>query len=157
MHWRAGCGWGVDPDEAGWGAEGGSERRKRRRGRKRGEELNIWEGTWLEGSDSEMRAAWINVCISLVFQHIDSVSSPLPLLSILSIVLSLGLWDSRVLLLFLTSPFPPCWIFLCISLFIWLLPSISFFLVSVAELMSPAYPKLHPTPLSVSPRSLKCD
>lgn len=36
----------------------------------------------------------------LLFQRIDSLSSPLPLLSILSIVPSLGLSDSRVLLLF---------------------------------------------------------
>jgi len=51
----------------GWGKEKYSANRMREWDEKMKErkKVNIWDWTWLEGSDREMRAAWINVCISL--------------------------------------------------------------------------------------------
>ncbi len=74
---------------------------KERKKAKRGIEylrLNMVGG--LRQRDESSLNQRLHFSFPLRFQHIDSLSSPLPLLSILCIVPSLGFSDSRVLLLF---------------------------------------------------------
>lgn len=89
----------------------------------------------------------------LLFQRIDSLSSPLPLLSILSIVPSLGLSDSRECCCFFNISFfsavslSSAFLYQCLHLITSL--SLIFCLHSCVD--ESCVPKLHPTLLSVSP------